>query len=80
MGRVTVFLSSFLLPPAILFSPGASKSIVGTNRDLKIRRRRRPRERQKNNGFNNQNNNVARASCFFVNFFAVTARLRRENA
>ena len=27
-----------------------------------------------------QNNNSARASRFFVNFFAVNARLRRENA
>ena len=27
-----------------------------------------------------QNNNSARASRFFVHFFAVTARLRRENA
>ena len=27
-----------------------------------------------------QNNNFARASRFFVHFFAVTARLRRENA
>ena len=26
-----------------------------------------------------QNNNFARASRFFVHFFAVTARLRREN-
>ena len=48
--------------------------------DLKIRRRRRQRERRKNNTFNNQNDNFARASRFFVHFFAVTARLRRENA
>ena len=26
------------------------------------------------------NNNFARASCFFVHFFAVSARLRRETA
>ena len=50
------------------------------NRDLKIRRRRPQRERHKSNRFNNQNNNFARASRFFVHFFAVTARLRRENA
>ena len=31
-------------------------------------------------GLNQQNNNVAHASRFFVHFFAVTARLRRENA
>ena len=49
-------------------------------RDLKIRRRRRQRERPKSNKLNRQNNNNARASRFFVHFFAVTARLRRENA
>ena len=48
------------------------------NRDLKIRRRRRQRERHKSSRFNNQNNNFARASRFFVHFFAVTAQLRRE--
>ena len=31
-------------------------------------------------GLDWQNNNFARASRFFVHFFAVTARLRRENA
>ena len=31
-------------------------------------------------GLNWQNNNFARASRFFVHFFAVIARLRRENA
>ena len=35
---------------------------------------------KKNNRFKNQNNNVALASWFFVHFFAVTARLRREYA
>ena len=35
---------------------------------------------KKRNGFVKQNNNFARASRFFVHFFAVTARLRRENA
>ena len=34
---------------------------------------------KKGKRFNNQNN-FARASRFFVHFFAVTARLRRENA
>jgi len=33
-----------------------------------------------NIGLNWQNNNSTRASRFFVNFFAVTARLRYENA
>ena len=44
------------------------------NRDLKIGRRRRRRRRQRER----QNNNFARTSRFFVHFFAVTARLRRE--
>ena len=48
--------------------------------DLKIRWRRRQRERRKNNTFNNQNDNFARASGFFVHFFAVAARLRSEKA
>ena len=43
-------------------------------------RRRRQRERQKSNRLNSQDNKAARASRFFVHFFAVTARLRRENA
>ena len=50
------------------------------NRDFTIQRRGRQRERQKNNRFNKQNNNFARASHFFVHFFPVFARLRRENA
>ena len=50
------------------------------SKDLKIRRRRRRRQRQKSNRFNNQNNNFSRASRFFVHFFAVAARLRRESA
>ena len=45
--------------------------------DVKIQRER---ERQKNNWFNKQNNNFSRASRFFVDFFPVFARLRRENA
>ena len=50
------------------------------NRDLKIKRRRRQRERHKSNRFNKENNNFARVSHFFVHFFDVFARLRRENA
>ena len=49
------------------------------NRDFKIQRRGRQRERQKSKRFNKQNNNFARASHFFVHFFPVFARLRREN-
>ena len=33
---------------------------------------------KKNNRFNGQNNRSARASCFFVHFFAFTAQLRCE--
>ena len=36
--------------------------------------------KKKHNRFNEQNKNSARASRFFVHFFAVTARLQRENA
>ena len=37
------------------------------------------RERKKSNSLTRQNNNFARASRVFVHFFAVTARLPREN-
>ena len=40
------------------------------NRDFKIQRRGRQRERVKNNRFIKKNNNFARASRFFVHFFA----------
>ena len=49
------------------------------DRDFKIQRRERQQERQNNNCFNKQSNNFARASRFFVHFFPVFARLRREN-
>ena len=49
-------------------------------RVLKMPRQRQQRGRQKSDGLNKQNNNSARAARFFVHFFAVTARLRRENA
>ena len=48
--------------------------------ELYQRRRRRQPGRQKSNRFITQNNNFARASRFFVHFFTVLARLRRENA
>ena len=41
--------------------------------DFNMSRRRRQRECQKSNGFNRENNNSARASRFFVHFFAVPA-------
>ena len=53
---------------------------VSNKRDLKIPRRRRQRELQKSNRFDQQNNNFAHASRFFVHFFASTARLRRETS
>ena len=43
------------------------------SRRRRRRRRRRQRERQKSNRFNRENNNSARASRFFVHFFAVLA-------
>ena len=46
--------------------------------DLTKLRRRRQGERKKSNRFNEQNNNSARASRFFVHFFAVPAQLRPE--
>ena len=53
-----------------------SQCIVN-NRKFKMKRRR---ESKKSNSLTRQNNNFARASRFFVYFFAVTARLPRENA
>ena len=41
--------------------------------DFNMSRRRRQQERQKSNRFNRENNNSARASRFFVHFFAVPA-------
>ena len=49
-------------------------------RELKQLRLRHQRKRQKSNRLNSQDNNSARAACFFVHFSAVTARLRREIA
>ena len=52
----------------------------GLFRELKQRRRRRQRDGKKAIGLNMQNNNFARASRFFVHFFAVVARLQRDSA
>ena len=50
-------------------------------RELNQRRRRRQRERPKSNRIQlGKKNNFARASRFYVHFFAVTAPLQRENA
>ena len=53
-------------------------SVCGTGyiRELQQRRWRRQPGRQKSNRFITQNNNFAHASCFFVHFFTVLARLR----
>ena len=71
---------SFLVSgsPRQLVQP-RSQSFSPTSQ-VRTRGRRPQRERDKSNRFNWQNNNFARASRFFVHFFAVTARLRRENA
>ena len=53
-----------------------SQCIVN-NRKFKMRRWQ---ESQISNSLTSQNNNFAHASRFFVHFFAVTARLPRENA
>ena len=46
----------------------------------KTKQSKKTNKQNENNRFNKQNNNFARASHFFVQFFAVFARLRRENA
>ena len=65
-----------LLPPARSDTP---LKVSANNKELKQRgrRRRRRRERQKGNKLDQQNNNYARASRFFVHFLAVVARLQR---
>ena len=52
---------------------GAEMAIYIGDFNMSRRRRRRQRERQKSNRFNRENNNSARASRFFVHFFAVLA-------
>ena len=68
-----------LLPPAWSYTP--LKVSARNNKKLKQRgrrrRRRRQRERQKGNRLDQQNNNYARASRFFVHFLGVVARLQR---
>ena len=67
-----------LLPPAWSYTP---LKVSANNKELKQRgrrrRRRRQRERRKGNRLDQQNNNSARASRFFVHFLAVVARLQR---
>ena len=59
---------------------GVERDDTTNIRDFKIPRRQWQWKRQKSNRLNRQNNNFARASRFFVHFFAVPAPLRRENA
>ena len=71
---------TFLLPPAWSYTP---LKVSANNKELKQwrrrrrRRRQRQRERQKGNRLDQQYNNYARASRFFVHFLAVVARLQR---
>ena len=54
-----------------------SSQCIVNNRKFKMRRRR---ESQISNSLTRQNNNFARASHFFVHFFAVNCTTTRENA
>ena len=63
-----------LLPPARSDTP---LKVSANNKELKQRGRRRRRERQKGNRLDQQNNNSARASRFFVHFLGLVARLQR---
>jgi len=55
-------------------------TISGLQQNQRRRRRRRQGEQQKNNIFILINNNFARASRYFVHFFAVVAPLRHETS
>ena len=57
--------------------PNSRRPLKGS-RDLTKLRRRRQRERQNSKKFNEQNDNSARASRFFVYLFAAPAKLQRE--
>ena len=78
MSRKTVWdaisWSNWICPEYSVF--GGSQYIVN-NRKFKMWRRR---ESQISNSFTGQNNNFARASPFFVHFFAVNGTTTRENA
>ena len=54
-----------------------SSQCIVNNRKIKMRRRR---QSQISNSLTRQNNNFARASRFFVHFFAVNCTTTRENA
>ena len=55
------------------------KSFLTESSEIKQRRRRRQRERQKRDRFTLAKQQLCTCR-FFVHLFAVTARLRRENA
>ena len=59
-----------------LFSRRGGFCTLAIIRDFKMPRWLRQRQRQKSNRLNRQNNSAR----FFVHFFSVTSRLRRENA
>ena len=59
----------FLVAVAVVVAGSFSNDDGDGNQDVK-----------KSNRFITQNNNFSRASRFFVHFFTVLARLRRENA
>ena len=81
-GRVLLFFAGGATRRSGASSLVASSSLAKgkERRDFKIPRRRRQRELQKSIRLNRQNNTSARASRFFVHFFTITARLRRQNA
>ena len=54
--------------------------VVETSVTVNNSRKLKQRGRQKTIGLDWKNNNFTRALRFFVHFFAVTERLRRENA
>ena len=60
--------------------PSACKSFWVITLDFTIPRHDGNENVKKNNRFSRQQNNFARASHFFVHFFAFFARLRREIA
>ena len=58
--------------------PATRGPLILLSRKFKQRQQQQQREWPKINRFDKQNNNFARASRFFVHFFAVTARLQHE--
>ena len=67
MGHLTR-MKTLTLPAHVAM---VAKFLDLNNRNLTKLRLRRQRERQKRNKVNDQNNDSARASHFFVHFFAV---------